>query len=190
MGGPLEETELVGRARRGDVSAYEELVRRYQRIAYRTAYLIAGQAEAEDATQQAFVKAYRSLDRFDPARPFRPWLLRIVANEARNLRRSAGRRAGLELTLSGEPEVVEPSPEHASIARERRQTLLRAMGRLSESDREVLGLRYFLDLSEAEMAEALDVPPGTVKSRLSRAMDRLRDAALDVGLTLDEEVTS
>jgi RNA polymerase sigma factor (sigma-70 family) len=188
--GGLEETELVGRARRGDVSAYEELVRRHQRIAYRTAYLIAGQAEAEDAAQQAFVKAYHALDRFDQSRPFRPWLLRIVANEARNLRRSAGRRAGLELALSGQPEAVEPSPEHASIARERRKALLRAMGRLSETDREVLGLRYFLDLSEAEMGEALGVPPGTVKSRLSRAMDRLREAAAEVGLTLDEEVTS
>jgi RNA polymerase sigma factor (sigma-70 family) len=186
--GGLEETELVGRARRGDVSAYEELVRRYQRIAHRTAYLIAGQAEAEDAAQQAFVKAYRALDRFDPSRPFRPWLLRIVANEARNLRRSAGRRAGLELHLSAEPEPVVSSQEHESMVRERRQALLRAMGRLSDGDREVLGLRYFLDLSEAEMVEAMDVPAGTVKSRLSRAMDRLREAAAAVGLTLDEEV--
>ena len=187
MGGP-EDTELVGRARRGDLSAYEELVRRYQRIAHRTAYLIAGQAEADDAAQQAFVKAYHALDRFDPSRPFRPWLLRIVANEARNLRRSAGRRAGLELTLSAEPQPLAPSPEHEQVARERRQALLRAMKRLSESDREVLGLRYFLDLSEAEMVEAMGVPAGTVKSRLSRAMDRLREAAAEVGLTLDEEV--
>jgi RNA polymerase sigma factor (sigma-70 family) len=187
VGGP-EETELVGRARRGDVSAYEELVRRYQRMAHRTAYLIAGQAEAEDAAQQAFVKAYRALDGFDPSRPFRPWLLRIVANEARNLRRSAGRRAGLELHLRAEPEPMVPSPEHESMVRERRQALLRAMGRLSDGDREVLGLRYFLDLSEAEMVEAMGVPAGTVKSRLSRAMDRLREAAAAAGLTLDEEV--
>jgi RNA polymerase sigma factor (sigma-70 family) len=187
VGGP-EETELVGRARRGDVSAYEELVRRYQGIAHRTAYLIAGQAEAEDAAQQAFVKAYHALGRFDPNRPFRPWLLRIVANEARNLRRSAGRRAGLELALGSEREAAEPSPEFSSIARERREGLLRAMGRLGETDREVLGLRYFLDLSEAEMAEAMGVAPGTVKSRLSRAMDRLHEAAAEVGLTFDEEV--
>jgi RNA polymerase sigma-70 factor, ECF subfamily len=189
VGGP-EETELVRRARRGDASAYEVLVRRYQRIAHRTAYLIAGKAEADDAAQQAFVKAYRALARFDPSRPFRPWLLRIVANEARNLRRSAGRRAGLELTLSAEPEPepVAPSPEHESMARERRQALLQAMSQLSEGDREVLGLRYFLDLSEAEMVEAMGVPAGTVKSRLSRAMERLREAAAEVGLTLDEEV--
>jgi RNA polymerase sigma-70 factor (ECF subfamily) len=83
---------------------------------------------------------------------------------------------------------VVSSPEHEQVARERRQALLRAMGRLSDGDREVLGLRYFLDLSEAEMVEAMGVPAGTVKSRLSRAMDRLREAAAAVGLTLDEEV--
>lgn len=188
MGGPPEETELVGRARRGEVAAYEELVRRYQGIAHRTAYLITGQAaEAEDAAQQAFVKAYRALHRFDPGRPFRPWLLRIVANEARNLRRSAGRRAGLELAVSRQPEVVVPSPEIEAEEHERRELLLRAMARIGEADRQVLALRYFLNLSEAEMAEVLRVAPGTVKSRLSRAMGRLRLAAREVGLVLDQE---
>jgi RNA polymerase sigma factor (sigma-70 family) len=188
VGGPLEETELVRRARRGDVSAYEELVRRYQGIAHRTAYLITGQAaEAEDATQQAFVKAHRALDRFDPDRPFRPWLLRIVGNEARNLRRSAGRRASLELALAREREVLAASPEHEAMARERHRALFRALGGLGESDRRVIALRYFLDLSEAEMADVLDVAPGTVKSRLSRALGRLREsvAATDVGLDVE-----
>jgi RNA polymerase sigma factor (sigma-70 family) len=186
VGGPLEETELVRRARRGDASAYEELVRRSQGIAHRTAYLVTGQAaEAEDAAQQAFVKAFRALDRFDPDRPFRPWLLRIVGNEARNLRRSASRRASLELALSREPEVVAASPEQETMARERRQALLRAISALSEADRQVIALRYFLDLSEAEMADILDVAPGTVKSRLSRALGRLRrsltSSDVDVG---------
>jgi RNA polymerase sigma factor (sigma-70 family) len=187
VGGPPEDTELVGRARRGEVAAYEELVRRYQRIAHRTAYLIAGgAAEAEDATQQAFVKAYRALDRFDPERPFRPWLLRIVANEARNVRRSAGRRASLEQTVAREPEVVAPSPETEVLAEERRALLLRAVSSLPEDDRQVIGLRYFLSLSEAETAGVLEVPAGTVKSRLSRAMGRLRRACDEIGLRMEE----
>ena len=186
MGGPLEETELVRRARQGEVSAYEELVRRYQGIAHRTAYLITGQAaEAEDAAQQAFVKAYRALDRFDPDRPFRPWLLRIVGNEARNLRRSAGRRASMELALVRQPEILEPSPEQEAVARERRELLLRALAGLNEADRQVVALRYFLDLSEAEMAVVLGVAPGTVKSRLSRALGRLRVSLASAGVTFD-----
>jgi RNA polymerase sigma factor (sigma-70 family) len=185
VGGPLEETELVRRARRGEVSAYEELVRRYQGIAHRTAYLITGQAaEAEDAAQQAFVKAYRALDRFDPTRPFRPWLLRIVGNEARNLRRSAGRRWAMELAVAAQPDDVEPSPEQETVARERREAVLLAVNGLPETDRRVIAMRYFLDLSEAEMAQALDVAPGTIKSRLARARDRLRGTLEAAGVVL------
>jgi RNA polymerase sigma-70 factor (ECF subfamily) len=190
VGGPLEDTELVRRAQRGEVSAYEVLVRKYQGIAHRTAYLVTGQsAEAEDATQQAFVKAYRALDRFDPDRPFRPWLLRIVGNEARNARRSAGRRAAMELAVARQPEDLAPSPEQEAMARERREALLRVLAALAEADRRVIALRYFLDLSEAEMAEVLDVAPGTVKSRLSRALGRLRASLASAGVAFDVEAT-
>src|SRR5947209_5976739 len=97
-GRPLDDLELVERARRGDVSAYDDLVRRYQELAFRTAYLITGvAAEAEDAAQEAFVKAYYALPRFRAGAPFRPWLLRIAANEARNRRKAAGRREALAL---------------------------------------------------------------------------------------------
>jgi RNA polymerase sigma factor (sigma-70 family) len=189
VGGPLEETELVRRARGGEVLAYEELVRRYQGIAHRTAYLITGQAaEAEDAAQQAFIKAYRALGRFDPDRPFRPWLLRIVGNEARNARRSTGRRAAMELAGALQPEDPAPSPEQEAMVRERRESLLRVLGGLPEADRRVIALRYFLDLSEAEMAEILAVAPGTVKSRLSRALGRLRASLASAGVTFDVEV--
>ena len=93
MSRPPTEEELVERAKRGDDDAYEELVRAYQGIAFRTAYLVAGNAaDAEDAAQEGFVKAHRALGRFRRGAPFRPWLLQIVANEARNRRRSAGRR--------------------------------------------------------------------------------------------------
>jgi len=173
-----DEVKLVERAKGGDAVAYEELVREHQAAAFRTAYLITGDAsEAEDAAQEAFVKAYRALGRFRAGAPFRPWLLAVVANEARNRRKAAGRRFGLALRVAeggllGEPA---PSPEASVVAAERWGELLAAVGGLREEDRLVIGLRYFLELSEAETAVALDCARGTVKSRLSRALGRLRE---------------
>jgi RNA polymerase sigma-70 factor (ECF subfamily) len=177
-GRPLEDAELIERARRGELMAYEQLVRRYQDVAVRTAHLIAPDGDAEDAAQEAFVKAWAALDRFRAGSPFRPWLLRIVANEARNRRRSAGRRSGLALRVAEDRPSGDaaPSPESAVLAHERRAALLGALGGLRDGDREVIAARYLLDLSEAETAEALGIPRGTVKSRLSRALDRLRAA--------------
>jgi len=176
VGRPLDESDLIGRAKRGDTHAYEDLVYAHQGIAFRTAYVIAGNAaDAEEAAQDGFVKAYRALWRFRAGAPFKPWLLRIVANEARNRRRSAGRRAALALRATQEPSgEAAPSPEAALLDSERRDDLVAALNRLSEHDREALACRYFLDLSEAEIAAALGVRPGTVKSRLSRALERLR----------------
>ncbi len=176
VGRPLDEPKLVARARRGDVDAYEELVHAYQGIALRTAYLFAGNAaDAEEAAQDAFVKAHRALWRFRAGSPFKPWLLRIVANEARNRRRSAGRRAALALKATLEPSgEAAPSPEAVLLAEERRVELAAALERLADRDREVLTCRFFLDLSERETAAALGVRPGTVKSRVSRALERLR----------------
>jgi len=177
-GRPLEEAELIKRARRGEVMAYEELVRRHQDVAVRTAHLIAPDGDAEDACQEAFLKAHAALGRFRPGSPFRPWLLRIVANEARNRRRSAGRRTGLVLRAAEDrpSNDAAPSPESAVLAHESRTALLAAVNRLRDEDREVIGARYFLELSESETADALRIPRGTVKSRLSRALARLRDA--------------
>jgi RNA polymerase sigma-70 factor (ECF subfamily) len=178
VGRPLEENELVERARAGDPGAYAALVRGHEEIAFRTAYLITGNAaDAEDAAQEGFVKAHRALRRFRAGEPLRPWLLTIVANEARNRRRSAGRRAALELRAAGEERPsgeAAPSPETALLAGERRAALLGAIGRLREEDRLVIGCRYLLELSEAETAAALGIRPGTVKSRLSRSLERLR----------------
>ncbi len=157
--------------------AYEELVKQHQAAAIRTASLVlSGEAEAEDAAQDAFVKGYLALGGFRPGALFRPWILRIVANEARNRRRSAGRRAALALRIAEDrpPDGAASSPEATILVRERREALLKAMSGLSIDDRLVIGFRYFLELGEAEMAEALGVPRGTVKSRLSRALGRLR----------------
>jgi RNA polymerase sigma factor (sigma-70 family) len=176
-GRPLPESELVERAKRGDQGAYGQLVQAYQGIAFRTAYLVVGDAaEAEDAAQEGFVKAYYALRRFRPGAPFRPWVLQIVANEARNRRRAAGRRTGLVLRTAAEAPSGEaaPSPEAALISSEEQQALLAAVNGLKEDDRLVISCRYFLELSEAETAEVLGWRRGTVKSRLSRALERLR----------------
>ena len=176
-GRPLEESELVERAQSGEIEAFEELVRTYQQLALRTAQVITGSAaEAQDAAQEAFVKAFYALGRFRPGASFRPWLLRIVANEAINRRRAARRKANLVLRVaeSRPPDGAAPSPESAALAHELRQEVLDAVNRLRAEDRLVIAYRYFLDLSEAEMAEALDCPRGTVKSRLSRALKRLQ----------------
>ena len=173
---PLDENTLVARAKRGDMTAYEELVRMHQGIAFRVALVAAGdRGDAEEAVQDGFVKAHRALRRFRDGAPFRPWLLRIVANEARNRRRAAGRRAGLALraatAASGD---AAPSPEAAVLAHERRAELLDGLARLEERDREVLVHRFVLELGEDETAAALGVRRGTVKSRTSRALERLR----------------
>jgi RNA polymerase sigma factor (sigma-70 family) len=178
-GRPLDDTALVERARNGDVNAYEALVQQYQELAFRVAYQVTGQAaDAEDAAQEAFVNAYYALGRFRAGAPFRPWLLRIVANEARNRRTSARRRTALaERALAAQSSgEAAPLPEWAAEANEFRATLIATLRGLRDDDRLVLAYRLFFDLSEAEMAAALNCPRGTVKSRLSRALARLRAA--------------
>jgi RNA polymerase sigma factor (sigma-70 family) len=177
-GRPLEESKLVERAQSGDVEAFEELVRTHQQLALRTAYVITGDsAEGQDAAQEAFIKAYHALGRFRPGASFRPWLLRIVANEAIDRRRAARRTSNLVLRVaeSRPPDGAAPSPEAAALADELRREVLDAVNKLRPDDRLVIAYRYFVQLSEAEMAEALNCPKGTVKSRLSRALGRLRE---------------
>jgi RNA polymerase sigma-70 factor (ECF subfamily) len=180
-----EDDELIERAKHGDVRSYEQLVERYQGIAVRTAYLVTrASQDAEDAAQEAFVKAYYALSRFRDGAPFRPWLLRIVTNEASNRVRSARRRERLALRVAERDRPsgdAAPSPEAAALEGERDRLLLDAVARLPRRDQQVIAYRYFLDLSEAEMAQALGVRPGTVKSRLSRAMGRLRRLLGDLG---------
>lgn len=172
-----EEDRLVRKAKAGDQRAYAELLARHQSVAFRSAYLIAGSAaEAEDATQEACVKAWLALERFRAGAPFRPWLVRIAMNEARNRRRAAGRRAGLVLRLS--PGFAEsgsvPSAESAALEGEERAQLAAAVACLREDDQLIIAARYFLGLSESETAIALKLRRGTVKSRLSRALGRLQ----------------
>jgi RNA polymerase sigma-70 factor (ECF subfamily) len=173
---PPSDAALAEQARRGDERAFEELVRAYQGIAFRTAFLLTGSADdAEEAVQTGFVKAWGALARFRSGAEFRPWLLRIVANEAHNRRRSSGRREALSLRVAVEPSGDSvPSPEAAALDAEGRRTLLDAVNRLDERDRDVLTCRYFLELTEDETAEVLALRRGTVKSRTARALARLR----------------
>lgn len=161
---------LVERARRGDAAAFEQLVARHQDVAFRTAFaLCRNAADAEEAAQDGFVKALAALPRFRPGAPLRPWLLTIVANEARNRARSAARRRRL-----AERAAFERPPEPLTLGTGADPDLRAALARLDDRDREVLWLRFFAALSEAETASVFGCRRGTVKSRTSRALDRLR----------------
>jgi RNA polymerase sigma factor (sigma-70 family) len=172
-----QEEVLIALARDGDEHAFGELVTRYQALAARVARFVAPGVDVDDVVQEAFVKAWYAMPRFRPGAPFKPWICRIAANEAKNQIRSARRREALVLreTARGDERSV-PPPEGQVLAREEAEALVRAMNRLGSNDRLVLAYRWLLDLSEAEMADALAVPAGTVKSRLSRAMTKLRTA--------------
>lgn len=168
------ENDLVERARNGDLVAFELLVAHHQQMALRVAYAIAP-IDAEDVVQEAFVKAYQALPQFRRDAPFRPWVLRIVSNEAHNHVRRQVRQTRLAVRESARRATAPLGvPESAVIDEEDRRRLVDAISRLRAADRELIAMRWFAGLSEAEMATALDCRPGTVKSRLSRALRRLR----------------
>lgn len=167
------EAALVSRSLAGDHDAFARLIAPHQAVALRVAYTIAG-ADAEDVVQDALVKAYTRLDQFRPGATFRPWVLAIVANEARNRRRGSGRRAAVVLRVAAQRTAPGVDPSTVAADRDASHQLVQAVASLREGEREVVALRYFADLSEAETAAALGCPVGTVKSRLHRALSRLR----------------
>jgi len=128
--------------------------------------------DAEDVVQDSFVKAFGTLGRFRDGAPFRPWLLRIVVNQAKNLARGRRRRVALELRVTDPERLVDP--EQVALDGLRRDALLAAVRALPEKDQLVVTCRFFLDLGEAETARVLGWPRGSVKSRTSRALGRLR----------------
>jgi RNA polymerase sigma-70 factor (ECF subfamily) len=174
---PIDDAELIVRAKQHDQHAIEQLVRRYQDVAFRVACVITGDAdEAQDAAQTGFIKAIQALDTFRSVAPFRPWLLRIVANEAKNRVRSSARRA--TAPLDEQIVSLESSPHEQAERNELQRQLLSAVRSLTPDDQRIIAYRYFFDLTEREMADLLECPPGTVKSRLSRATARLRETML------------
>jgi RNA polymerase sigma-70 factor, ECF subfamily len=181
----LDDMALIDRARSGDLASYGELIRRYQEHAYRAAYLVTGsESDARDAAQEGFVKAYARLGQLRSPKAFRGWLLSIVCNEARNRRRADGRWRALAIRVE---ETPPPTPEALVLQAEDQRELLRAVEGLREGDRMVIACRYFLELSEEETAEMLGWPRGTVKSRLSRAIAKLREVIQQRGGLLDLE---
>ena len=169
------EADLISRARAGESAAWEALVHNHEQRVFRLAYLmLADPDEAQDVAQDTFIRAYQHLNNVDDQRPLQPWLLRIASNLARNRRRSIG-RYWFALQRLARPDLeVRRTTEGSALNREGLEALWRAVRRLSEPDQRVIYLRYFLELSEAETAAALEVPAGTVKSRLHRALARLR----------------
>jgi RNA polymerase sigma-70 factor (ECF subfamily) len=174
-GGLPLESELIQQAVQGDHEAYELLMRRYEEPVFRLAYLILGDPDdAQDVAQDTFIRAYRHLPRFDAGRPLRPWLLQITRNLARNRQRSFNRYlAALSRALITSPQT-ESSAESEHIQQGETRALWQAIRQLDRQDQEIIYLRYFLNCSVDETASTLDIQPGTVKSRLSRALQRLR----------------
>jgi RNA polymerase sigma-70 factor, ECF subfamily len=170
-----EERRRIRQAQSGSEEGLEWLYRRHWRWAHRAAYFIVHDAAAaEDIAQEAFMSAIRSLDRFDRSRPFGPWLNRIAVNRAIDWARARALRA--------ETAAHTESVAQASLADDRRapyaDDLVRALASLSPEHRAVVVLRHLLEYTPGEIAELLELPRGTVNSRLRRGLDRLR-AAID-----------
>ena len=170
----MDESTLIRQAVNGDAAAWESLMQQHQESVFRLAYLLLGDPDdAEDAAQEAFLRAWKYLKRFDATRPLRPWLLSITANLARNRKRSAGRYfAALMRAFRDEPATARI--EEKSLQNMEAGELWHAVQNLNMAEQQIIYLRYFLDLSVNETAQALQVAEGTVKSRLSRALEKLR----------------
>lgn len=170
-----DDATLAARALQGDEVAFSTLVRRHAPVAHQAAYLITrNAADADDALQEGTVKAWRNLSRFDQERPFRPWFTTIVANTARNRARAWNRRHAMQLRLVADIPPDDPADGAVTAAESAR--LLRELEALPEKYRRAVALRHVLGLSERETADALGVRPGTVKSRVSRGLQQLREA--------------
>jgi len=163
--------QIINRAKSGDREAFAGLFERYKNLVYKTAFLMLGEpAEAEDALQEIFVQVYRSLSGFDPRKAaFTTWLYRVTFNYCLNHRR---KRRPLSLPLEDLPSTFKNEFPSAQLADE--EILQQAIGKLTDKQRAVVILRYFWDLPYAEIAQILDVPLGTVKSRIDLALKTLR----------------
>lgn len=176
---PSDEHAAIARLKRGDIGGLETLVRAYQVRAVRAAALITqDRALAEDLVQSAFIRAYERIDQFDDSRPFAPWFLRSVVNDAVKAVTRRKPQVPLDFAPAGDPlPLPDPAPgpdtllEHA----ETEDAIRAALAQLPPEQRGAVVMRYYLGFSESEIASAQDCPPGTVKWRLHTARKRLRD---------------
>jgi RNA polymerase sigma-70 factor (ECF subfamily) len=170
-GGARDEASLIRQARRGSADAIEALVRRHWESAHRAAYLIVHDAQAaEDIAQEAMLAAVRSIDGFDRRRPFRPWLHRIVANRSLDWLRARARRPEVSVEVAGE---VAGAASAASDTLS--DELMRALAALDPDERALIVMRHLLGYRSPELARMFGLPAGTVRTRLARALTRVRD---------------
>ena len=173
----MEDEEAVARLKKGDIGGLEVLVRRYHSQAVQAAYLIvADWSRAEDVAQTAFVTAYERISTFDSSRPFKPWFLRSVVYSALKVANARRDVSFDEHAKSGATEVPGPERGVAEMleAAETREEILAALEKLSPGQRAAVVMKYYLDLSDAEVSQRLAVPQGTIRRRLHDARKRLR----------------
>jgi RNA polymerase sigma-70 factor (ECF subfamily) len=183
---PEVERELIAKCRAGDARFYEPLVRAYEGPGMRVATGMMGNLDdARDALQEAFVKVYHSLERFDLRRPFGPWFYQILRNQCRDMLRSRGARFRIEtvdVRLELRPADPERGPERARQRAAASELLWRGLERVGQEHREVLVLKELQGLSYNEIAVILEIPEGTVASRLFHARRALRAALEEMGV--------
>ena len=179
----MEDRIAISRLKQGDLSALEPLVKRYQVQAVHAAYAIVyDRAQAEDVAQSAFIKVMDRIHQFDEERPFAPWFFRIVVNDAIKLAKKQKRNVSLEEQLD-EPSaqlaewLTDPSlkPEPLLEQKEASESILKALQHLTPEGRAVIVMRYFLEMSEADMSAKMDRPLSTIKWWLREARERLRN---------------
>lgn len=193
----IEEKDLIRRGGQGDSDAFRQLVETYQAPVYRLALRMCGgdAALAEDAAQEAFLAAWRGLPRFRGDSRFSTWLYRLTTNAAIDWLRREKRHRGMDDVTELELPDDGPGPQDQAEQAETQQTVRRALGQLSEEHRQVLLLRYMQELDYTEIAAALEISEGTVKSRISRAKMRLRELLdgsgnlFDGGAVLQTEIS-
>ncbi len=179
----MEDRIAISRLKQGDLSAVEPLVKRYQVQAVHASYAILhDQTMAEDVVQTAFVKVVERIHQFDEDRPFAPWFFRIVINDAVKTAKKRKRNISLDEQLDQPTAQLaewlispEPKPEQLLEQKEARQAILRAMQHLTPEQRAVIVMRYFLEMSEADMSTEMDRPLSTIKWWLRDARKRLRN---------------
>ena len=169
------ERELIIRAKSGDSGAFSALTRVYIRRVYRAAYaVVKNHADAEDVSQETFVRAYQNIARFDETRPMFPWLYRIARNLCLNRIERVGKRE-TEMPEYDYFPAVDAGPEETAIASEERERIRRAVSMLPDQHRRIIELSHFQECSYREIADILDIPMGTVMSRLYHARRKLRE---------------
>ena len=180
----MDDNLLVEHCRLGDDSAWEQLVRRYQGRVFAIAlHYLRDREEARDAAQEVFIKIYRGFGKLEPGRAFLPWMLRLARNCCIDrIRRLKVRTPAISIPVeeSLDLSAVGPTPEERSLMGDREAILYQALGRISEKNREMILLKEIQELEMKEVAEILDLPIGTVKSRSSRARVELAKAVLAI----------